>query len=168
MISWFFFGEVPINGLAFHLHLLFVLSLSTCHVNVNSYWSALYTFNYSMPHNTIWLSIKAFECLPCSNSPWFPCIIWSNMFCGLTDAFTLPNCSVTFWLIEAWQLLIIVLVLGNAFRCFFGCYRVDQELCKRKTIQQSSWREIWKLECTLICAVTGTLVGVLYCFVNEK
>lgn len=93
------------------------------------------------------------------------------MFCSLTDAFTLRNCSVTFWLMEAWQLLITALVLGNAFRCFYSCYHVEQELRKKKTIQQISWREIWKtvkLQCTLICAVTGTPVGVLYCSMNER
>lgn len=67
-------------------------------------------------------------------------------FFGLTDAFALPNCSVTFWLMGIWQLLIIACVLGNAFTCDQSCYRVDQELRKNKTIQQIRWTEIWKTD----------------------
>lgn len=61
-------------------------------------------------------------------------------------------------------------VLGNAFRCDQSCYWVDQELRKKKTIQQISWRKIWEtvnLKYTLPCAITGTPVGVLYCSVND-
>lgn len=136
---------MPIIGLAVHLHLLFVQSLSACHVDVNSYWSALHTFNYSMPHNTIWPSIKGFLCLPCSNSPWFSCIIWCNVFCSLTDAFMLQNCSVTFWLMEVRQLLIMACVLGNAFRCDQNCYWADQGYIKRKQYNRLAEEKSGKL-----------------------